>query len=227
VNLTGTCDLSRWYVVETKAKQETRVESNLQRWGLTTFVPRLREQRRSRRRQSLAELITLLFPSYVFVRSDGATLLDWVRFARGVRRVIGFGEYATPVEDAVIAMLFGRLGDDGYVHLAAPRPGDLVRSHALARWRLRTGPAGAGSRHRPHDLDGAPSARPALERFDPAGWQRTVGGGGHVRNSTVNAGRMCAAHPSIEPEVTWSSLSLSLGTQACETRRGSRPLSVS
>ena len=123
---TGTCDLSRWYVVHTKTRQETRVESNLRRWGVTTFVPRIRERRRSSRRRALKECITPLFPSYIFVRCDGAALLDRVRFVRGVRRVLGFGEYATPVEDVVIAMLLGRLGDDGFVHLSAPRPGDVV-----------------------------------------------------------------------------------------------------
>jgi hypothetical protein len=38
----STEDVSRWYVVQTKSKQEERVNSNLRAWGVETLNPKVR-----------------------------------------------------------------------------------------------------------------------------------------------------------------------------------------
>jgi transcription antitermination factor NusG len=67
-----------------------------------------------------------LFPNYLFARFDAAQQLAKVRLTRGVQGVVGFGEYATAVDDSVITILKTRIDENGYVRPAAPQPGDAV-----------------------------------------------------------------------------------------------------
>lgn len=120
-------DVSRWYVLETKPKQETRAECNLRGWGVETLAPRIRESRRRRGSREIAYRITPLFPGYIFARFNDVDLAAKVRLTRGVRRIVGFGEHATPVDEEVIALVRGRIRGDGFVQIAEPRPGDLIR----------------------------------------------------------------------------------------------------
>jgi transcriptional antiterminator RfaH len=117
----------RWYVVQTKPKQEARAESNFRRWGLETLAPRMKESRIRRSSQGLVYREAPLFPSYIFARFNAAVLVSKVRLTRGVHKVVGFGEYATPIDDSVIALIRSRIGDDGFVRIAEPRPGDVVQ----------------------------------------------------------------------------------------------------
>ena len=117
-------DPSRWYAVQTKARQEARAEANLRRWGLETLAPRLREPRPSRSGEPFR--VTPLFPNYLFARFDAANLLGKVRLTRGIRRVVGFGEYATPLDDSIIASIRSRVTDDGFVRPPDLQPGDRV-----------------------------------------------------------------------------------------------------
>src|SRR5687768_18284515 len=119
-------DPSRWYAVQPKARQEARAEANLRRWGLETLAPRLREPRPSRSGESFR--VTPLFPNYLFARFDAANLLGKVRLTRGIRRVVGFGEYATPLDDSIIASIRSRVTDDGIVRSEERRVGKECRS---------------------------------------------------------------------------------------------------
>jgi transcriptional antiterminator RfaH len=124
--MTTTVSPCRWYVVRTKAKQETRAESNLRRWGIETLAPAVREPRvRDSPRQRPCQ-IGPLFPGYIFARFE-ATRLEKVRLTRGVLHVVGFGEHATPVDDAIIEIIRSRIKADGLIHVEDPQPGDMVR----------------------------------------------------------------------------------------------------
>ena len=114
-----------WYVIQTKPKQETRAELNLRRWNVETLAPRLREPRRARYGE-LSFRVMPLFPNYVFARFDADTLLTKVRLTRGIQRVVGFGEYATPIDDDVIELIRSRMTDDGIVRVPELQPGDVV-----------------------------------------------------------------------------------------------------
>jgi transcriptional antiterminator RfaH len=118
---------ARWYVVHTKPKQEARATKNLERWGLETLSPWIHEAHIARQRQGTQYRVSPLFPGYIFARFDAATLLAKVRMTRGVHDVIGFGEYATPIDDAVISVVRDRIGDDGLVRQAELQPGDAVQ----------------------------------------------------------------------------------------------------
>ncbi len=71
-------------------------------------------------------MVAPLFPGYLFARFDATQLLAKVRLTRGVHSIVGFGAAATPIDDAAIALIHGRIGDDGLVHLDGPRVGDIV-----------------------------------------------------------------------------------------------------
>lgn len=119
-------DTCQWYVVQSKPKQECRVEQNFMSWGVPTLAPKLRELHVSRRSPRPQYRIVPLFPNYLFARFNAEQLLAKVRLTRGVRRVVGFGECATAVEESVIDLIAGRIGDDGYVRQAETAPGDFV-----------------------------------------------------------------------------------------------------
>jgi transcriptional antiterminator RfaH len=114
-----------WYVVRAKTKQENRAELNLRGWGVEAFTPRVREASR-RPRGETTFVSAPLFPGYLFARFDAAHLLTKVRLTRGVHSIVGFGEPATPIQDAAIALIRNRVRDDGLVHLDEPSAGDVV-----------------------------------------------------------------------------------------------------
>jgi transcriptional antiterminator RfaH len=119
-------DCCRWYVLQSKPKQEVRADANLRRWGLDTVMPLIRGPRLSFTTEPPTFRISPLFPGYLFARFP-LTLLAKVRLTRGVYNVVSFGEYATPIDDAIIELIRSRVGDDGFVRLAEPQPGDDVR----------------------------------------------------------------------------------------------------
>ena len=50
-----------------------------------------------------------------------------VRFTRGVYDVVNFGDYPTPVDDEIIAIIKSYISDDGFVMIGADfRPGEKV-----------------------------------------------------------------------------------------------------
>lgn len=89
----------RWYLIQTKPRQEARAEENLQRQNFECYRPR---------RQTSTE--EALFPGYLFIRLD-RQLDNWypIRSTRGVARVVAFGGEPTPVRDELIAQLRQRL----------------------------------------------------------------------------------------------------------------------
>jgi transcriptional antiterminator RfaH len=119
-------DTCRWYVIRTKQKQETRAESNLLAWGIETFAPRARELRRRHATSGSAFCIAALFPGYLFARFDATNSYAKVRLTRRIHSVVGFGESATPVDDAIISAIRGRIQEDGFVHFDDAHAGDPV-----------------------------------------------------------------------------------------------------
>nr|AKA59484.1 transcriptional activator RfaH [uncultured bacterium AZ_379] len=118
-------DRRRWYVLQTKPKQEARADSNLRRWGIETFAPKVRELDRSRAGET-SYRVGPLFPNYLFARFDAAVLLAKIRLTRGIQRVVGLGEFATPIDDDIISLIQSRIGDDGFVRPSELHAGDTV-----------------------------------------------------------------------------------------------------
>jgi transcriptional antiterminator RfaH len=115
-----------WYAISTKPHQERLAEANLQKLGLETFCPLLKEHRIIRRKPQTT--VNPLFPGYMFARFNLDSHYRAVMYARGVRRVVSFGPEPAIVDAGMIEAIKSRL-HEGY--LLAPvqqfKPGQLVR----------------------------------------------------------------------------------------------------
>jgi len=68
-----TNDLSNWFVVQTKPRQEKTANLNLIRQGYETYCPDVVVKKRMK--DKWVEVVEPLFPRYLFLRSD-PTLRD-------------------------------------------------------------------------------------------------------------------------------------------------------
>ncbi|RMH05970.1 MAG: hypothetical protein D6704_08345 [Nitrospirae bacterium] len=119
----------QWYLVNTKPRAEKLAEFHLQKLGVETFNPQIKQHKVIRRKRRL--VISPLFPSYLFVRFDPALHYRMVHYATGVRKVVSFGETLARVEESLIEGIKARL-HQGYVMIAKPssfQPGQRVRIH--------------------------------------------------------------------------------------------------
>jgi transcriptional antiterminator RfaH len=115
-----------WYALSTKPRQEELADMNLQRLGVETFYPQLREDRVVRRKRQTT--VGPLFPGYLFARFDAERQYRAVNYAQGVRKLLTFGDEFATVDEAVIAAIRARL-EDGYVTIRPTplAPGQRVR----------------------------------------------------------------------------------------------------
>lgn len=117
----------RWFVIQTKPKQEDRADSNLKAWMIETFTPRLRECCCNKYTGERTYVTKHLFPRYIFARFDAGNALHNVHFTRGVHSVVSYGNKPAPVDDQIIAVIRSRIGEDGCVKLYDDlKPGDEV-----------------------------------------------------------------------------------------------------
>ncbi len=120
-----------WYTVNTKPQHERVAELSLQKLGVETFYPQLKQRKVIRRRAETR--IGPLFPGYLFARFQLDTHYRAVTYARGVRNIVTFGTMPATVEDEIIEGIRARL-HDGYLTVPAPSfmPGEIIR--------IQTGP---------------------------------------------------------------------------------------
>ncbi|RJX82763.1 transcription/translation regulatory transformer protein RfaH [Pseudomonas sp. LS-2] len=98
---------ARWYLIQTKPRQEGRAQEHLQRQHFECYRPvKHGEKKRGSRGPSEEEL----FPGYLFIRMD-QTNDNWypIRSTRGVARIVTFGGMPIPVKDDLIEQIRARL----------------------------------------------------------------------------------------------------------------------
>lgn len=127
VDRADSTDSGEWYAIQTKPRSEDKVTAFLAQKSIPTFLPRLLVRRRhgSRRWDALEPL----FPGYLFARfTPDPRMLDRVRWAPGVRKVLGYGEEPVPVPVEVVSYLQERVGERGFI-VPGPTflPGTTVR----------------------------------------------------------------------------------------------------
>src|SRR5437773_9541193 len=118
-----------WYAVRTKPNQERQAELSVQRLGVETFYPQMKQRRVIRRREQM--IIGSLFPGYLFARLNMAVHYQAAKYARGVLDLVAFGSIPAIVDDEIIEGMRARLRD-GCLTLPAPAltPGEVVRIQA-------------------------------------------------------------------------------------------------
>jgi transcriptional antiterminator RfaH len=123
--------MNLWYVIQTKPKKEEEAKSYLSTKGVEIFNPLLETflLRNGRMNRELKPL----FPNYMFGKFDLDQNYPLVRWAKGVKKVLGFGEYPTPIPEEVVEIIKERTDTHGIVRLKCHfQANDLIR--------IKTGP---------------------------------------------------------------------------------------
>ena len=115
-----------WYVILTKPKKEDEAQSYLSMKGVEIFKP-LTESF-SQRNGKINKEFKPLFPSYIFGNFELEKDYTLVKWARGVKKILGFGGFPTPIAEEVIYEIKNRIDDNGVVKKAYDlKPNDRIR----------------------------------------------------------------------------------------------------
>lgn len=114
-----------WYLIQTKAGEEQRAESNLAHQGVETFLPLYKTHQISFGRVTAKK--KPLFPSYLFAKFELPSHYYQVKWTRGVSKIVAFGDAPVPVADEVIQAIKKRVGKDNLIELEEDwQQGDIV-----------------------------------------------------------------------------------------------------
>jgi len=118
-----------WYLLQTYPKQEDRAEDNLKSIGIETLAPKFEERRRNFYTGAVTHHAKPLFPSYMFAKFIANDLYHKVRYTRGVRQLVSFGDFPTIIDEEIVTMIQSRIREDGFAEVSmdeAIKPGDHV-----------------------------------------------------------------------------------------------------
>ncbi|MDE0203449.1 MAG: hypothetical protein OXK73_13545 [Rhodospirillaceae bacterium] len=119
--------MRRWYVVQTRPRQEQRAEVNLARQGYRVWLPVMERSRRRAKRIETGR--APLFPQYLFVELDiGREPWRAINGTFGVKRLLADDTHPQALPEEFVAALREATGDDGVSTPAPPdlQPGDDV-----------------------------------------------------------------------------------------------------
>jgi len=123
--------MNLWYVIQTKPKKEEEAKSYLSTKGVEVFSPLIEAflLKNGRMNRELKPF----FPGYIFGKSDLDQDYPLVRWAKGVKKVLGFGEYPTPISEEAVEIIRERTDTHGIVRLKYHfQANDVIR--------IKTGP---------------------------------------------------------------------------------------
>jgi transcriptional antiterminator RfaH len=123
--------MNLWYVIQTKPKKEEEAESYLSTMGMEMFNPLM--ETFAARNGAMNKELKPLFPGYIFSKFDLEQNYSLVRWARGVKKILGLGSYPTPISEEIIEIIKRRTDTQGIVRVKHHfEPNDVVR--------IKTGP---------------------------------------------------------------------------------------
>ena len=99
--------MERWFVVNTKPRNEGRAASNLSEGGYDVLAPRIRL--RNFRADKFIFAIEPMFPGYILVRFHPVNDFRTIKYTRGVKTIVHFGDHLVPVQDEVVEFIRSRL----------------------------------------------------------------------------------------------------------------------
>ncbi len=99
--------MKKWFVVNTKPKNEDRAAANLISIGIDTLAPKLKLKKFKNSR--FVYVIEPMFPGYIFARFHPIDDFRIVKYARGVKTIVHFGEKIVPIHEELIDFLKSRL----------------------------------------------------------------------------------------------------------------------
>ena len=125
-DLNGTNGFRHWYVLYTKPHAEDQAQDELEKKAISVFLPKIREVKFQR--QKLKATIQPLFPNYLFARFTIPDEYYNVKWARGVRRIVGSGDLPLPLDDSIVIFLKEQANEKGLIQpTPSVKNGDRVR----------------------------------------------------------------------------------------------------
>lgn len=119
-------DQRLWYAIQTKARDEHRVETHLSNQSIETFLPLYGSQQYSNGR--MVQKIEPLFPNYIFAKLDLQLHYYKVKWTRGVSKILGSGDGPIPIAEKVVQTIMEKMGKDNLVRLVEEwKEGDMVQ----------------------------------------------------------------------------------------------------
>jgi transcriptional antiterminator RfaH len=109
--------MKRWYVVNTKPRNEDRAATNLLNGGIEVLAPKMKL--RKYKDGKFIQVIEPMFPSYIFVRFHPIDEFRMVKYARGVKTIVNFGGQIVPLQDEMIEFIKTRL-ENGVASIQKP-----------------------------------------------------------------------------------------------------------
>jgi len=103
-----------WYLVYTKPRHEDSVAAKFDERGFEVLNPKIKARKFVRRK--FCEVSSPFFPTYIFIRFDDAMDYRNVKYARGVKNVVGFGGQPAVVHEGIIGSIKARM-EDGVITL--------------------------------------------------------------------------------------------------------------
>lgn len=114
-----------WFVIRTKAGDESRASANLINQEIEIFLPLFKNH--YYRNGKMIQAIKPLFPNYLFAKLDLDSHYTKVKWTRGVSRILGNKEGPVPISEKVVETIRKRVGKDDLVELEETiKEGDLV-----------------------------------------------------------------------------------------------------
>ncbi len=112
--------VKQWFCVRTKPHAEDFASTNIAGKDILVFNPKIEERYGQSRR------IAPLFPSYIFAQFALSEAYYKVVWTPGVKQIVGCGHQPTPVDEAIIHLIWDRLADGAYIRPKL-QPGEPVR----------------------------------------------------------------------------------------------------
>ena len=98
--------MQNWFLIYTKPRSEDTVSNKFVDRGLEVLNPKLKAQKFIRR--MFKEIISPLFPCYIFVKFHYPQDYYLVKYTRGVRSIIGTDKSPTIVHDDIINSIWNK-----------------------------------------------------------------------------------------------------------------------
>jgi transcriptional antiterminator RfaH len=99
----------KWFAINTKPRNEDRAAHNIAQGGYEVLSPKL--EIRKYRDGRFFPFVEPMFPGYIFVRFDPIEDFHNIKYARGVKTIVHFGERIAALDDAVVHFIRARLNE--------------------------------------------------------------------------------------------------------------------
>jgi len=114
-----------WFVCQTNVREEDRARYYLGQKGFGVYLPMMEIQRTVGSKTTLLQ--KPLFPNYLFVRFESQKEIPFVRWTRGVRKLLPESIRPVPVEDYVVESLRRLEHGDGMIRKKTLQKNDRIR----------------------------------------------------------------------------------------------------